>query len=138
MFVIEKTFAIIKPHAVAAKHTGEIITLIEKNGFDVIAMEKVHLTKKQAEIFYAIHKEKPFFGALVSNVTSGPAIVLVLQKDNATKAWRDFMGATDPEKAAKGTIRKLFGESIDLNATHGSDSPENAKLEIKQFFPTII
>jgi len=136
--MIEKTFAIIKPHAVAAKHTGEIIALIEKNGFDIIGMQKIQLSKKQAEHFYAIHKEKPFFGALVDNIVAGPVIVMVLQKDNAIKAWRDFMGATDPLKAAEGTLRKKFGESIDFNVVHGSDSPDNAVLEIKQFFPHLV
>jgi nucleoside-diphosphate kinase len=133
--MVEKTFAIIKPHAVASKHTGEIISMIEKNGFDVIGMEKIQLTKDQAEHFYAIHNKKPFFGALVDNIISGPVIVMVLQKENAIKAWRDFMGATDPLQAAPGSLRKLFGTSIDFNATHGSDSPENATLEIRQFFP---
>ncbi len=136
--MIEKTLAIIKPHAVTGKKTGAIIDLIEKNGFEILAMEKIHLSKKQAEQFYAIHKEKPFFPNLVSNVTMGPAIILVLQKDNAIKAWRDFMGATDPLKAEPGTLRKLFGESIDFNVVHGSDSSENALIEIKQFFPTVM
>jgi nucleoside-diphosphate kinase len=135
--MIEKTFAIIKPHAVASKHMGEILSMIEKNGFEILGMEKTHLSKQQAEHFYAIHNQKPFFGALVSNIISGPVIVMVLQKDNAIKAWRDFMGATDPMQAAPGTLRKLFGTSIDFNATHGSDSPENATLEIKQFFPDL-
>ncbi len=135
--MIEKTFAIIKPHAVASKNTGEIISLIEKNGFEIIGMEKVQLSKKQAEHFYAIHSEKPFFGGLVDNIVSGPVLVMVLQKDDAIKSWRDFMGATDPVKAMPGTLRKIFGESIDFNATHGSDSSENALLEIKQFFPNL-
>lgn len=135
--MVEKTFAIIKPHAVAAKKSGEVISLIEKNGFEIIAMKKIQLTKKQAEEFYSIHKERPFFGGLVSNVTAGPAVIMVLQKDNAIKAWRDFMGATDPIKAEPGTLRKLFGESIDFNVAHGSDAPETAKIEIGQFFPEL-
>ncbi len=133
--MIERTLAIIKPHAVAAKNTGAVIGMIEKRGFDIVCMQKTHLTAKQAEEFYAIHKEKPFFGGLVGNVTSGPAILMVLEKENAIQDWRDFMGATDPLKAEPGTIRKLFGESIDFNVAHGSDSPENAIIEIKQFFP---
>lgn len=135
--MVEKTLAIIKPHAVAGKNSGVVIDLIEKAGFDILRMQKIQLTKTQAEKFYAVHKEKPFFGGLVTNVTSGPAILMVLQKDNAIKAWRDFMGATDPLKAEPGTIRKLYGESIDFNVTHGSDSPENAVLEIRQFFPDL-
>jgi len=135
--MMEKTFAIIKPHAVASKHTGDIISLIEKNGFEIVGMEKLQLSKKQAEHFYAIHNEKPFFGALVDNIIAGPVLVMVLQKDDAIKAWRDFMGATDPLKATPGTLRKIFGQSIDFNATHGSDSSENALLEIRQFFPNL-
>jgi nucleoside-diphosphate kinase len=136
--MIEKTFAIIKPHAVEAKDSGEVISLIEEKGFDILRMQKIQLTKAQAEQFYAIHKEKPFFGALVKYVTAGPAIIMVLQKDNAIKAWRDFMGATDPEKSEPGTLRNLFGESIDFNVVHGSDAPETAKLEIGQFFPDLV
>jgi nucleoside-diphosphate kinase len=135
--MLERTFAIIKPHAVAGKKTGLVIDLIEKKGFNILRMEKVQLTKQQAEQFYAIHKEKPFFNDLVSNVTTGPAIIMVLEKDNAIKEWRDFMGATDPVKAEPGTIRKQFGESIDFNVTHGSDAPETAKIEIGQFFPDL-
>lgn len=136
--MLEKTLAIIKPHAVAEKKSGIIIDLIEKEGFDILAMKKAQLSKQQAEKFYEIHKEKPFFKDLVSNVIAGPVILMVLQKDNAIKAWRDFMGATDPLKAESGTLRKLFGKSIDFNVVHGSDSPENAIIEIKQFFPDLV
>lgn len=135
--MIEKTFAIIKPHAVAEKNSGAVISFIEDNGFEIIGMRKVQLTKDQAETFYSIHKDKPFFGGLVNNIIAGPAIVLVLKKDNAIKAWRDVMGATDPLKAAEGTIRKLYGKSLDFNVAHGSDAPETAVIEIKQFFPEL-
>lgn len=135
--MIEKTFAIIKPHAVADKNTGAVISLIEGNGFDILGMRKIQLTKNQAETFYGIHKEKPFFGDLVKNIIAGPVVVLVLQKDNAIKAWRELMGATDPLKATTGTIRKLYGKSIDFNVVHGSDAPETAAIEIKQFFPEL-
>ena len=135
--MVEKTFAIIKPHAVADKKSGAIITLIENNGFDIIGMKKLQLTKQQAETFYGVHKAKPFFGDLVKNIISGPVIIMVLQKENAIKAWRDLMGATDPLKAAEGTLRKLYGKSIDFNVVHGSDAPETAQIEVKQFFPEL-
>lgn len=135
--MIERTFAMIKPDAIAAKNTGKIIDMIEKNGFTILAMRKTHLDKQTAQTFYAVHKERPFFGELVSFVTSGPVIVMALEKDNAVKAWRDLMGATDPQKAEAGTIRKLFGTSIGTNATHGSDAPETAQEELKLFFPEL-
>jgi len=134
---MEKTFAIIKPHAVADKISGAVINIIEDNGFEVIGMRKLQLTKDQAETFYGVHKERPFFGDLVKNIIAGPVIVLVLKKDNAIKAWRELMGATDPLKADEGTIRKLYGKSIDFNVAHGSDAPETAVIEIKQFFPEL-
>lgn len=134
---MERTFAMIKPDAVAAKNSGKIIDMIEANGFTIVGMKKTTLDKKKAEEFYAVHKERPFFGELVSFVTSGPVILLALQKDNAVKAWRDLMGATDSRKADKGTVRNLFGTDIGKNATHGSDAQETAKVELALFFPEL-
>lgn len=135
--MIERTFAMIKPDAVAAKNSGKIIDLIEQNGFTILGLRKMNIDKKKAEEFYAVHKERPFFGELVSFVTSGPVIVMALEKDNAVKAWRDLMGATDSRKADKGTVRNLFGTDIGKNAAHGSDSVENAKIELNLFFPEL-
>ena len=133
--MIEKTCAIIKPHAVQERGTtGAIIELIERNGFEIIALKKVHFTEKEAQDFYEIHKERPFFGELVDNMIAGPAVVMALSKDNAIQEWRDLMGATNPEKAAVGTMRKMFGKNISYNATHGSDAPETARRELKQLF----
>lgn len=131
---IERTFAFIKPDAVAAHNSGRIIDLIEQNGFNIVRMQKIQLNKNQAEQFYAAHKERPFFKELITYMTSGPAIALVLQKENAVQAWRDLMGSTNPATAAEGTIRKLYGTDITHNATHGSDSKENALQEMRQFF----
>lgn len=136
--MIEKTFAIIKPDAVAAKNAGKIIDIIESNGFEILRMQKAIWKKSDAERFYAVHKERPFFGELVEFMTSGPVVIMALQKDNAISAWRDLMGATNPAQAAEGTIRKLFGASIGNNATHGSDAAETAILEIGQFFPELV
>ncbi len=133
----EKTLAIIKPDAVASGYTEEIIDTIEDHGFDILRMQKMHLTKDQAEKFYAVHKNRSFFGELVTFMTSGPIVVMALEKDNAIKTWRDLMGVTDPAKAEEGTIRKKFGKNIGENATHGSDSPENAKAEVVFFFPDL-
>lgn len=133
----ERTFAMIKPDAVAAKNSGKIIDMIEQNGFTILGMRKMTINKAKAEEFYAVHKERPFFGELVSFVTSGPVVVLALERDNAVKAWRDLMGATDSRKADKGTVRNLFGTDIGKNAAHGSDSVENAQLELKLFFPEL-
>lgn len=133
----ERTFAMIKPDAVAAKNSGKIIDMIEQNGFTILGMRKMNINKAKAEEFYAVHKERPFFGELVSFVTSGPVVVLALERDNAVKAWRDLMGATDSRKADKGTVRNLFGTDIGKNAAHGSDSVENAQLELKLFFPEL-
>lgn len=133
----EKTLAIIKPDAVESGYSGEIISLIELNGFSIVRMEKMTLTRKLAEEFYAVHRERPFFGELVEYMFSGPIIVMALQKENAVQQWRDLMGATDPLKASVGTIRKMFGTSIGSNATHGSDSLENARTEITFFFPDL-
>jgi nucleoside-diphosphate kinase len=134
---MEKTFAIIKPDAVKAKFSGKIIDRIEQEGFNIIALKKLRMTTAQAEAFYGVHKERGFFRELVDFMTSGPVIVLALEKNNAVNAWRDLMGATDPAKAAEGTIRKLFGANIGENATHGSDSLENAAIELKFFFPEL-
>lgn len=134
---MERTFAMIKPDAVAAKNSGKIIDMIEANGFTIVGMKKTTLDKSKAEEFYAVHKERPFFGELVSFVTSGPVILLALQKDNAVKAWRDLMGATDSRKADKGTVRNLYGTDIGKNATHGSDAQETAKVELALFFPEL-
>ena len=134
---MERTFALIKPDAIKAKNAGAIIDMIEKNGFDIVRMEKMQLSKDKAEGFYAVHKEKPFFGELIDYVTSGPVIAMVLEKDNAIKEWRDLMGCTDSTKAEPGTIRNLFGTSKSINATHGSDAPETAQQEIKHFFPNL-
>jgi nucleoside-diphosphate kinase len=133
----EKTFGIIKPDAVKAKNSGKIIDRIEQEGFNILAMKKIHLTKEQAENFYDVHQEKPFFDELVEFMTSGPVIVMALEKENAIKAWRDLMGATDPAQAAENTLRKLYGSNKGENATHGSDAPETAEKELKFFFPEL-
>lgn len=130
----ERTFAIIKPDAVAEKNAGNIIGMIEASGLNIIAIKKLKLTAEQAGEFYGVHKEKPFFPELVDYMTSGPIFVLALEGENAIKRWRDLMGATNPEQAAEGTIRKLYGKSISYNATHGSDAPETAAVEVAFFF----
>lgn len=135
--MIEKTFAIIKPDAVSARNTGKIIDIIEQSGFEVLGMKKLTIPKEKAELFYDIHKERPFFKDLVNFMVSGPVVVMVLQKENAIADWRSLMGATNPSAAAFGTLRKLFGKSIDNNATHGSDAPETAAREIALFFPEL-
>ena len=135
--LMEKTFAMIKPDAIKAKNSGKIIDMIEQNGFEIVGMRKLHMSKNDAETFYAVHKERPFFGELVEFITSGPVVVMALQKDNAIAEWRKLMGATNPEQAEEGTIRKLFGSSIGNNAAHGSDAPETAKIEIAQFFSNL-
>lgn len=133
--MIEQTLAIIKPDAVAQGHTGDIVSIIERNGFIIRRMEKIHATKAQAEQFYAVHKERPFFGELTSSISSGPIVVMMLEKENAIADWRELMGATNPQQARVGTIRKMFATSITANATHGSDAPETAKVELGFFFP---
>jgi len=133
----ERTLAIIKPDAIIAKHVGNIIDIIENNDFDILRMRKTHLTKEEAEQFYAIHKGKPFFDELVSFMISGPVILLGLEKDNAVQAWRDLMGDTNPANATPGSIRNLYGTSIGSNAVHGSDVPETAKQELAFFFPCL-
>jgi nucleoside-diphosphate kinase len=131
---MERTFAIVKPDAVAAGHTGAILQRIEQNGFQIRAMRLVHLTKKQAEGFYAVHRDKPFFSGLTDFMSSGPAVLMALEAPGAIAKWRALMGATNPEKADAGTIRKEFGQSIERNATHGSDAPETATFELGYFF----
>jgi len=130
------TFAIIKPDAVRAGNIGNILQKIIDNGFQIRAMKMVQMSQKIAEGFYAVHRERPFFGDLVQFMTSGPSIVLALEKENAVQAWRDLMGPTDSTKAPTGTIRGDFGTTIQENATHGSDSPENASFELSYFFNT--
>lgn len=128
------TFGIIKPDAVRAGNAGAIIQKITDAGFKIRGMKLIHQTKKQAEGFYAVHAERPFFGELTEFMSSGPCVVLALEKENAVKAWRDLMGATNPAEAAEGTLRKEFASSIGENAVHGSDSEENAAIEISYFF----
>ena len=129
-----KTLAIIKPDAVKKGYTGEIISMIIKAGFKIKAMKMTHLTKSSAEGFYAVHQGRPFFTELVKYMTSGPCIPIALEKENAVEDYRKLIGATDPAKAADGTIRKLFAVNIQFNAVHGSDSDENAAKEISHFF----
>ena len=131
---IEQTFAIIKPDAVAAGHTGQIIGMIEKAGFRIRGIKMLRISKQQAEGFYEVHREKPFFAGLVTFMTEGPVIVMVLERESAIKHWRELMGATNPEKAAEGTIRKKFAKNIERNAVHGSDATETAAVEIPFFF----
>jgi nucleoside-diphosphate kinase len=132
---MERTFAIIKPDAVAAGSAGAILADIEKTGFKIKAMRMTRLSKAVAEGFYAVHKERPFFGGLIEFMTEGPVVLLALEAPDAIKKWRDTMGATNPEKATEGTIRKKFGSNIERNATHGSDAPETAAFELSYFFP---
>ena len=131
---MERTFAIIKPDAVASGKAGAILAAIEKAGFRIRGMKMTRLSQAQAEGFYAVHKERPFFKSLVTFMTEGPVVVLVLERADAIAKWRELMGATNPANAAEGTIRKQFAESIERNATHGSDAPETAAVEIPFFF----
>ena len=131
---IEQTFAIIKPDAVAGGHAGQILSIIEKAGFRIRGMRMTRISKQQAEAFYDVHRERPFFAGLVTFMTEGPVVVMVLERDNAIKHWRETMGATDPAKAAADTIRKKFAKNIERNAVHGSDAPETAAIEIPFFF----
>ena len=133
----ERTLAIIKPDAVAAHHTGTIIQRIEESGFTIRAMRLLALTKSEAEGFYAVHRERPFFQSLTTFMSSGPVVVLALEAPDAIKKWRTLMGATDPGKADPRTLRKDFGTSIENNATHGSDATDTAAYEIGYFFPGI-
>ena len=129
-----RTFTIIKPDSVRKNNFGKIVSRLEADGFKILGLKKVFLSQRQAEGFYAVHRERPFFGSLVKYMTSGPVYVAALQRDNAVAQLRKLMGATDPAKADAGTLRKDFGESIEQNAIHGSDSDENAKIEIGFFF----
>lgn len=131
---VERTFAIIKPDAVKSKYSGSIINLIELNDFKIVNMQKKEFTKKEAEMFYNVHKGKPFFNDLIKYMISGSVILLELEKQSAVNDWRQLMGDTDPKKAKVGTIRKMYGQSIQANAVHGSDSVENAVKEINLFF----
>ena len=133
----ERTFSIIKPDAVKAKQAGQILDRIEKAGFDVVALRLRHLTAAEAEGFYHVHMARPFFASLCGFMSSGPCITMVLERDGAIARLREIMGATDPAKAAAGTIRKDFAASIEANAIHGSDAPETAAFEIGYFFPGI-
>lgn len=132
--MIERTLAIIKPDAVERHVAGRIIQRIEESGFQIRAMKRVHLSKREAEGFYGVHRERPFFSSLTSFMSSGPAIVMVLEAPDAIRKWRTLMGATDPAKADPGTLRKEFAESIERNATHGSDAPDTAAYETGYFF----
>ncbi len=132
----ERTFSIIKPDATARNITGKVITCLEDGGLRVVAQRRIRMSQSQAEGFYAVHKERPFFKDLVKFMTSGPVVVQVLEGPNAVLRNREIMGATDPKKAAPGTIRALYGESIERNSVHGSDSPDNARAEIEFFFKT--
>ena len=131
---MERTFAIIKPDAVAAGQSGEILAILQKAGFKVVGMKMKRLSQIEAEGFYAVHKERPFYGSLVKFMTEGPVVVMVLEAADAIKKWRDTMGATNPANAAEGTIRKRFATSIERNCVHGSDAPETAAVEIPFFF----
>ncbi len=131
---VQRTLSIIKPDAVAKNVIGKIYTRFENAGLKIVAAKMTHLTKAEAEGFYAVHKERPFFAALVNFMISGPVMISALEGENAVLAHRDLMGATNPKDAAPGTIRADFAESIDANAVHGSDSEENAAIEIKYFF----
>ncbi len=134
---IERTFSIIKPDATARNLTGKIAAMLEAAGLRIVAQKRLHMTRAQAEGFYAVHKERPFFDELCTYMTSGPVVVQVLEGDNAIARNREVMGATDPAKAAAGTIRKTYGEGIERNCVHGSDAPETAAEEIAYFFSKV-
>ena len=131
---MERTFAIIKPDAVERKLAGKILERIESNGFNIVGMKKIKMTKEQAEGFYYVHQERPFFGELCTFMASGPIVVLCLEKENAITGWRTLMGATNPANAEPGTIRRDFARSMSENSAHGSDAPETAAFEIAYFF----
>ncbi|WP_394850965.1 nucleoside-diphosphate kinase [Pendulispora brunnea] len=132
---VERTLSIIKPDAVEKNRTGAILAHLEEAGFKILALRRTHLTRAEAEGFYAVHKARPFFGELVEFMTRSPVVIAVLEREDAVNAYRKVMGATDPAKADAGTLRKLFGSSVGENAVHGSDSLENAKIEISYYFP---
>jgi nucleoside-diphosphate kinase len=131
---MERTLAIVKPDAVERRAAGRVLSRIESEGFRIVALRMVRLTRKEAEGFYAVHRERPFFADLTAFMSSGPSIVMVLEAPNAIARWREVMGATDPAKAAPGSLRKEVGSNIERNATHGSDAPETAAVEIGYFF----
>ncbi len=131
---MERTFSIIKPDAVKRNLSGEILSMIQQSGLKVVAMKMIHLTKEQAEGFYAVHKERPFFDSLVEYMCSGPVVCSVLEGENAISRYRELMGATNPEQAAEGTIRKKYALTLEANSAHGSDAPETAAFEIGYFF----
>jgi nucleoside-diphosphate kinase len=131
---MERTFAIIKPDAFAAGNAGKILARIYAEGFRIVGLKKLFLSKIEAEGFYAVHRQRPFFGELTDFMSSGPCLVMVLEADGAIKKWRDLMGATNPAEAAPDTLRKEFGSSVGENATHGSDAPDTAAFEIGYFF----
>src|SRR5262245_12070467 len=131
---MERTLAIIKPDAVGRQLIGAIVQRIEQSGFQIRAMKLLNLSRAEAEGFYAVHRERPFFGSLTSFMSSGPVVVMALEAADAIKKWRELMGATDPAKAAPDTLRREFGSSIEHNATHGSDAPETARFELGYFF----
>ncbi|HSM12899.1 MAG TPA: nucleoside-diphosphate kinase [Thermoanaerobaculia bacterium] len=133
---METTLAILKPDTVAAGNAGRILAHLEKEGFKIRGLRVIHLTRSQAEAFYAVHRERPFFSSLVEFMTEGPVVPVALEREGAVAGLREVMGATDVAKAADGTIRKLYGTSIERNAIHGSDSPENARIELAFFFPS--
>jgi nucleoside-diphosphate kinase len=134
---LQKTFSIIKPDAVASGKAGKILSLLEDNGFRIVGLRMVKLSQAQAEGFYAVHRERPFFGSLVKFMTEGPVIVMALEREDAVKKLREVMGATNPANAAEGTVRKLYAESIERNAIHGSDAPETAAEELAYFFTAV-
>ena len=133
---VERTFSIIKPDAVAAGQSGEILAMIEKAGFRILAIRMTRITDAQAQGFYAVHKERPFFSGLVKFMTEGPVMVMALEREDAVKGLREVMGATNPANAAEGTIRKRFAANIERNCIHGSDAPETAAQELSFFFST--
>ncbi len=134
---MERTLGIIKPDAVSKGYAGKILAIIEEKGFKIVGLKKIKLTKEKAEGFYYVHKEKPFFNSLTDFMSEGPIVVMVLEKENAISEWRNLMGATNPENAEEGTLRKMFAENIERNAVHGSDSTESAKYEISYFFSAL-
>ena len=131
-----RTFTMIKPDAVEKNYIGGVLKMINDAGFKIVAMKYTKLSLEQAQKFYEVHRERPFYGELTEFMSSGPIVAAVLEKDNAVQAYRDYIGATDPSKAEEGTIRKLYGTNLGMNAVHGSDSDENANIEANFFFPT--
>jgi nucleoside-diphosphate kinase len=134
---VERTFSIIKPDAVAAGNAGNVLAMLEQAGFRILALRMLRMTAEQAEGFYAVHRERPFFQGLVKFMTSGPCIVMALERDDAIRKLREVMGATNPANAAEGTIRKKYAGDIERNAIHGSDAPETAEVELRYFFSTL-